>query len=131
VRYLRNADWTTNNLRNVANTANVAVSIDPFFVKVTPPPDGDDVRVTCVRKSASTGRRILSLGGIENGVPWTLTLAQAISRIEEDGQRFFVEQPIGDRADIIVATTSRGRRFLKTVADGDAPNNLLALSECP
>jgi hypothetical protein len=31
--YQRNADWTNKVLRNVANTANVSVSIDPFFFK--------------------------------------------------------------------------------------------------
>jgi hypothetical protein len=32
VTFLRNADFATNNLRNVANSANVASSVDPFFV---------------------------------------------------------------------------------------------------
>jgi hypothetical protein len=37
VTYQRNADFTTNQLRDVTNTANVDVSIDPFFFRVTPP----------------------------------------------------------------------------------------------
>lgn len=37
VTYQRNADFGTQVLRNVANTANVAVSIDPFFFKITEP----------------------------------------------------------------------------------------------
>jgi hypothetical protein len=37
IQYQRNADFTTQQLRNLANTANVAVSIDPFFFKVIPP----------------------------------------------------------------------------------------------
>lgn len=36
VTYLRNADWTTQQLRNTTNTANVNVSIDPFFFRVEP-----------------------------------------------------------------------------------------------
>jgi hypothetical protein len=32
VTFLRNADFATGNLRNFANTANVATSVDPFFV---------------------------------------------------------------------------------------------------
>ena len=89
VRFLRNADWTTNNLRNVANTANVAASIDPFFVKVTPPPDGLDVRVTCTDKATSAfgHGRIQALGGTENGVAWKLTVPQVIERIEVEGQQ--------------------------------------------
>lgn len=34
--WLRNVDLTTNRLRNLANTANVAVSIDPYFYRVSP-----------------------------------------------------------------------------------------------
>ena len=34
ITFLRNVDTTTQQLRNVANAANVAVSIDPFFFKV-------------------------------------------------------------------------------------------------
>ncbi|MDD5570822.1 MAG: hypothetical protein PHD97_06655 [Bacteroidales bacterium] len=36
VRYLRNADFTTHQLRNLANTANVNPSIDPYFFRITP-----------------------------------------------------------------------------------------------
>lgn len=35
VAYQRNANFTTNQLRNTTNTGNVTVSIDPFFFKVT------------------------------------------------------------------------------------------------
>lgn len=37
VTYQRNADFVGKVLRNVTNTANVAVSIDPFFFKITEP----------------------------------------------------------------------------------------------
>ncbi len=36
VTYQRNANFTTLQLRNVANTANVSASIDPFFFSITP-----------------------------------------------------------------------------------------------
>lgn len=36
VTYQRNADFTTNNLRDITNTSNVAVSVDPFFFRITP-----------------------------------------------------------------------------------------------
>jgi hypothetical protein len=36
VTYQRNADFSTNQLRNSTNTGNVAASIDPFFFKITP-----------------------------------------------------------------------------------------------
>ncbi len=37
VIYQRNADFTTNQLRNDTNNGNIGTSIDPFFFKVTPP----------------------------------------------------------------------------------------------
>jgi hypothetical protein len=45
VNFLRNADFTTGNLRNVANTANVATSVDPFFVHWQTVEPKDDVYV--------------------------------------------------------------------------------------
>jgi hypothetical protein len=36
VTYLRNANFGTNNLRNLSNTANVNVSVDPFFFRISP-----------------------------------------------------------------------------------------------
>lgn len=45
VTYLRNADFTTGNLRNLANTANVASSVDPFFVHWQTVEPHDDVFV--------------------------------------------------------------------------------------
>jgi hypothetical protein len=45
VTFLRNADFTTGNLRNVANTANVAASVDPFFVHWQTVEPKDDVFV--------------------------------------------------------------------------------------
>jgi hypothetical protein len=42
VTYQRNANFTTNTLRNVTNTSNVAVSIDPFFFSITQIADAED-----------------------------------------------------------------------------------------
>jgi hypothetical protein len=33
-------------------------------------------------------------------------------------------------ADVIVAISRYGHKYLKTVADGEQPNNLLSLYEC-
>ena len=45
VTFLRNVDWTTNNLRNVENTANVLPSTDPFFVHWQTVEPNDDIYV--------------------------------------------------------------------------------------
>ena len=41
-----------------------------------------------------------------------------------------LERPAGHRVWVIVAL-HEGRRYIKTEADGEIPNNLLALPECP
>jgi len=45
ITYQRNANFGTNNLRNTTNTANVSVSIDPFFFSVTQIPANEDFYV--------------------------------------------------------------------------------------
>jgi hypothetical protein len=35
------------------------------------------------------------------------------------------------RVDVIVAVSAAGNKYLKTTADSEQPNNLLALPECP
>ena len=57
-------------------------------------------------------------------------LQDVIARIES-GESFYVERPEGDRVEVVIATSRAGNKYLKTVADGDVPNNLLALPECP
>jgi hypothetical protein len=55
VTYLRNADWGTQQLRNVANTANVNVSIDPFFFRVDPVTAANDFYARDWTDSATSG----------------------------------------------------------------------------
>ena len=88
-------------------------------------------QISCITRDRNDpDRRIDALGGVhEDGTRWSLPLDQAIALVEE-GHHFFVERPEGDHVRIIAATR-RGKKYLKTVADGDEPNNLLALPECP
>lgn len=91
------------------------------------------VRISCINKSNRTDphERIRHVGGINpNGGRWKLGEADAIAGIERGEWAFYVERPQGDRVDVIVAVRL-GRKYLKTRADGDQPNNLLALAECP
>ena len=44
---------------------------------------------------------------------------------------FVVERPPGHRVNVIIAQSAYGNLYLKTEADGEHPNNLLALPECP
>ena len=85
-------------------------------------------RVTCIRHQ---GSRITAIGGDDaDRGRWQLGLAAAIQEIGR-GQRFYVEEPTGDRVDVVLAQRANGVTYLKTVADGDRPNNLLSLQRCP
>lgn len=91
-----------------------------------------EVRVTCINKTDRTNphERISHIGGINaDGGKWHLSETEAIAGIEQGKWSFYVDRPQGDRVSVIVATRL-GRKYLKTTADGDEPNNLLALPEC-
>ncbi len=85
-----------------------------------------DLRVTCVNKPNrnSPHEAITHLGG--SG--WHWTRAQVISAIEAGSDTFFTN--VGDkRADVKVVHGASGK-YVRTYADGQWNDNLLALPEC-
>ncbi|KRP85882.1 hypothetical protein AOQ72_04390 [Bradyrhizobium yuanmingense] len=91
-----------------------------------------DVQVQCITKHPShhdPHARIQGIGGVHNGQRWWMTEDDAIRHIENGTYSFFV-MVNGRRVDVVVAQ-HKGRKYLKTTADGYAPNNLLNLPECP
>jgi hypothetical protein len=85
-------------------------------------------RVQCVQRG---GGRITGIGGtMADGRRWRLSVPQALAELDR-GEVFYVEEPTGDRVEVTSDVTPRGRRFLRTVADGDRPNNLSRLPSCP
>jgi hypothetical protein len=60
-----------------------------------------------------------------------MTQQEAIREIEAGKWRYYVERPRGDRVWVVVAESRYGNKYIKTEADGDEPNNLLTLPECP
>ncbi len=90
-----------------------------------------ELEIQCINKSnrSNPHERITHVGGIHEGNRWKLTEDEAILAIENQRASFYVKQR-GLRAEVIVATRS-GKKYLKTVADGETPDNLLSLPECP
>ena len=88
--------------------------------------------IKCINKSdrPNPHERIRAVGGVNpDGTNWKLTQEEAIRSIEADKYSFFVKVK-GQVADVIVAVSRYGNKYLKTVADGEQPNNLLSLYEC-
>jgi Protein of unknown function (DUF3892) len=89
-------------------------------------------QVNCINKRGShydAHEKISQIGGHNSdGSRWKFSEEEAIQSIENGKYQFYVNVN-GQSVDIIVATHA-GRKYLKTVADGYSPNNLLNLPEC-
>lgn len=91
------------------------------------------IRVECINKSDryNPHERIISIGGTNpDGKRWKLSEQDAIAGIESGKWQFYVNVG-GNSVSVIVAKSALGHKYLKTVADGEHPNNLLSLPECP
>lgn len=84
-------------------------------------------RITCINKSdrSNPHERITYIGGSN----WKITQQEAIAGIERGEWAFYVSVN-GSEVDVIVAESRFGNKYLKTVRDGEQPNNLLSLPEC-
>tara|TARA_R110000787_G_scaffold42533_1_gene104565 strand:+ start:255 stop:536 length:282 start_codon:yes stop_codon:yes gene_type:complete len=88
-------------------------------------------QIKCINKTnrASAWERISHVGGFAQN-QWKLTLDDAIGKIERGEWKFYVSVG-GDSVWVDVAVSASGNKYLKTRPDGDMPNNLLSLPECP
>ena len=87
----------------------------------------------CVKKTdrPNPWERIRQVGGINpNGGRWALSQEDAIAGIRK-GTWSLVVRRGGATVNVIIATSRFGNPYLKTEADGETPNNLLSLPECP
>ena len=76
--------------------------------------------------------RIKGIGGFNpDNKRWWLAIEDAIRGIREGKWQFYVENPAGHRVNVTIARSLSGHEYLKTVTDGEHPNNLLYLPECP
>lgn len=61
---------------------------------------------------------------------WKLPQERVIRSIESGNRAFFVR--VGGReVDVVVAVSRYGNKYIRSVSDGEQPNNLLSLPECP
>lgn len=90
----------------------------------------NSAQVKCINKDPRYDRysAITHIGGFASS-QWKLTLQDAIGKIERKEWEFFTLVN-GHRQRVIVASRN-GRKYLKTEADRDTPDNLLSLPECP
>jgi hypothetical protein len=70
-------------------------------------------------------------GSTRDGVPWGLTVAEAVALQESSMYLFFVEVPAGQMVGVWVKTSSAGNKYLTTAPDGVAANNLDSLPDMP
>ena len=91
----------------------------------------DTAQIQCINKTNrySASDRISHVGGTHPR-RWKLTQEQAITAIESGRWQFYVTVG-GHTVWVIVARSAAGNKYLKTQNDGEQPNNLLSLPECP
>lgn len=92
-----------------------------------------NVQIRCVNKSdrLNPHERIHSIGGQNpDGARWKRRQAQAVADIEAGTYKYCVAVPGSESVWVIVAVSPWGNKYIKTTADGELPNSLLALPEC-
>ncbi|HUQ38354.1 MAG TPA: DUF3892 domain-containing protein [Aestuariivirga sp.] len=92
----------------------------------------NEAQITCINKQDRFNpyEAITHVGGYTNQ-RWKITQKDAINHIESGEWAFWVEVPKGDSVWVEVKTSRFGNKYIKTTGDGDEPNNLLRLPECP
>lgn len=94
------------------------------------------VRITCIKKDSGNHENphtaISLLGWIDEntGQRDKSTRLEMYKFVKEDGGIAYVKDAFGNKAYVVGAITSRGTKYVKTVADETKTDNLLKLPEC-
>jgi len=92
----------------------------------------DTFQIKCINKRGdhcNPHERIENVGGFDNGEAWKISESTAIQGIETGKWKFYVS--VGSHSVWVIIATHNGRKYLKTEPDGNHPDNLLSLPECP
>ena len=86
--------------------------------------------IKCINKEPRLDpyHRIVNVGGFTDK-RWKIGLEAAISHIEQGTWEFYTH--VGGHKRKVIVAERLGRKYLKTEADRDTPDNLLSLPECP
>ena len=90
-------------------------------------------QISCINKSDryNPHERILHIGGLNSdSTRWKMSQPDAVKAITNGTYEFYVFVG-GYDVNVIVARSAQGNLYIKTEADGEQPNNLLSLPECP
>jgi hypothetical protein len=90
-------------------------------------------RVECIRRQPRRNpnpyRAITHLSGTRpDGSRWKCTQQECVAYLRR-GYEFYVVRSKGDKVRLTVALSANGNEYVKTLADGDLPANLLRLPE--
>lgn len=88
------------------------------------------IRITHIRQAGGTGHEhIIHLWWTDpaSGKTGDNSRAQIVTWIEDEHGKAYVEDGLGNRADVLVVTPAYGPKYLRTYADGRWTDNLLAL----
>lgn len=94
------------------------------------------IRITCINKDSGNHENphvaISHLGWINEATGKTgkNTRIEIYNWIKDDKGHAYVKDKNGNKADLITAITSKGTKYVKTVADETKADNLLSLMEC-